>query len=94
MHNLPDGFCVQVLKHTKEATGLESKILIDDIVVPKTGVHWKAAQLDLFVMAALGAVERTREQWERLFKKAGLKIQRQFVYHDVQGDVVMGVAKV
>ena len=58
----------------------DSRILIDDIVLPHTGVHWQAAQLDLTMMAALGSVERTNEQWYALMKSAGLKILQIYTY--------------
>ena len=44
------------------------------MVPPNTGVHWQAAQLDLTMMAALGSVERTREQWCVLMESAKLKL--------------------
>ncbi len=58
----------------------ESRILIDDMVLPDTGVHWQAAQLDLTMMAALGSVERTKEQWYALMANAGLKILGIYTY--------------
>ena len=57
-----------------QAMDKDSRILIDDMVIPNTGVHWQAAQQDLTMMAALGSIERTEEQWYALIASAGLQI--------------------
>ena len=66
-----------------------SRILIDDMVLPDTGVHWQAAQIDLTMMAALGSVERTREQWYVLMESAGLRILQIHMYTASLGDSVI-----
>ncbi len=69
----------------------ESRILIDDMVLPDTGVHWQAAQLDLTMMAALGSVERTKEQWYALMASAGLKILGIYTYTALLQDSIIVV---
>ena len=69
----------------------ESRILIDDMVLPDTGVHWQAAQLDLTTMAALGSVERTKEQWYALIASAGLKILDIYTYTALLQDSIIVV---
>lgn len=56
--------------------GHDSVIIIDDMVLPDTGVHWNATQVDMTMMVALASRERTAEAWSELMEKARLKIQR------------------
>ena len=58
----------------------DSLLLIDEMVLPNTGVHWQQAQLDMLMMATLGARERTEEQWYRLAEEAGLSINKVYPY--------------
>ena len=69
--------------------GKDSLILIDDIVLPDTNVHWRAAQLDLTMMAALAAMERTNDQWYRLLDSAGLKILKIEAYNVTSQDSII-----
>lgn len=52
----------------------DSRILIDDMVLPNTGVHWWSACLDLHMFTMLGALERNVDQWHTLIERAGLKV--------------------
>jgi hypothetical protein len=94
MHNLTDESCQKVLSQTKAAMGHDSKILIDDIVVPASGAHWRTVQLDFLMLTSLGSIERTEAQWQKLFSGVGLKIANQYVYDDVQGDKVLEIVPV
>ena len=74
LHNYPDDKCLVILKNLIQAMDKDSLILIDGMVLPNSGVHWQAIQADLTVIAAFGSRERTREQWDALIDRAGLKI--------------------
>lgn len=52
----------------------DSQILIDDMALPNTGVHWWSACLDLHMYTMLGAMERNVDQWHTLLERAGLKV--------------------
>lgn len=94
LHDWPDDKCVAILKSLIPYMDKDSRILIDDMVLPNTGVHWQAAQLDLTMMAALGSVERTKEQWYALMESAGLKILHIYTYTtSLQDSVIVAVAK-
>ena len=58
-----------------------SLILVDEMVLPDTNASWQATQLDLTMMAALGSLERTQEQWQKLLQSAGLKILKIYPYN-------------
>ncbi|KAL4917423.1 S-adenosyl-L-methionine-dependent methyltransferase [Aspergillus aurantiobrunneus] len=79
-HDWPDEQCVEILQHIIPALGSESRILIDEVVIPATGVPWQAAFMDLLMMDSLGGIERTRAEWEQLLDQAGLKIIESYQY--------------
>lgn len=58
----------------------ESRILIDEVVLPDFGVHWHAAMQDISMAIQLGGKERTRTQWEKLVEQAELKIAEIHTY--------------
>jgi hypothetical protein len=95
LHDYADAKCIAILRNLLPAlTSPASKILIDDMMLPDTGVHWHATSMDITMMAALGSRERTRSEFERIVEKAGLKIQRTVVYTwPVQNAVMVLVKK-
>lgn len=60
--------------------GKESRILIDEVVLPDANVHWHAAMQDISMGILLGGKERSRAQWEKLVGQAGLKITELHTY--------------
>ena len=92
MHDWPDDKCVAILKNLIPALGPDSRILVDDKVLPNRGVHRYVTAEDLSMMAALGARERTREQWETLIKSAGLRILTMYPYTKEKADAVLVLA--
>ena len=60
--------------------GTESAILLEEMVLPDTNVHWQAAQIDLEMMCAFGSRERTEEQWRTLLDPVGLRIETVLVH--------------
>lgn len=80
LHDYPDKQCLIILKNTIAAMGKGSVLLVDDMVLPNSGIHWQAAQLDMAMMTAMAAVERTKEQWYTLLESAGLKINKIWTY--------------
>ena len=91
LHDYPDEKCVAILKNLAAAMDKDSRILIDEMVLPDTGVHWQATQLDL-IMISLGAIERTKEQWYGLLEKAGLQISQIYTYTaSLQDSVIVAV---
>lgn len=73
-HDWDDEKSLEILKNLVPAMGPESRILIDDMVLPNTGVHWWSACLDLHLFSILGAWERNVDQWNSLLDRAGLKV--------------------
>ena len=83
-----------ILQQVIKAMGRDSVILIDDMVIPVQGAHWQATQLDLTMMAALAAIERTEKQWRLLLDRAGLTIKQICTYTPERRDsIIVAVPK-
>jgi demethylsterigmatocystin 6-O-methyltransferase len=65
---------MKILQNIIPALDKDSRILLDDKVLPNSGVHWRAASADIAMMTVLGARERTEDQWHALLDRVGLKI--------------------
>ncbi len=91
LHDWTDDKALVILKHLKDALGLESQILIDEIVMPNAGVHWHATCFDMIMMSALGSRERTEADWHALFDAAGLKIKQVYTYFPRQQESIIQV---
>ncbi len=81
-----------ILGNLKAAMGESSVILIDEMVLPNFKASWQATQLDLTMMAALGSLERTHEQWQNLVKTAGMRIVKIYPYNESVHDSFIVVA--
>lgn len=80
MHDWPAEDAVKILQNTAGAMSSDSRILIDDAVLPDTGAVWQATMADLALMSSCGGVERTNKQWESLADAAGLKVEQVHSY--------------
>ena len=94
MHDYPDDRCIVILRQIMKAMDKDSVILIDDMILPNRGAHWHATQLDLTMMANLGAMERTEKQWYSLMSSAGLKIKSICTYTiELRDSIIVAVPK-
>ncbi|RAR07913.1 S-adenosyl-L-methionine-dependent methyltransferase [Stemphylium lycopersici] len=84
MHDWTDEDCVRILSKIAPAMGPESRILVDEVVLPDTKVPWQVAMMDLAMMAALGGIERSKEDWVKLLGKAGLRVMDVHCYDEVR----------
>ncbi|KAL8826682.1 MAG: hypothetical protein Q9170_007312 [Blastenia crenularia] len=74
-HDWNDERSLDILRNTATAMAKGySKVLINELVVPRRGASSFAANQDLNMMSVLSAVERTEEQWRELLPKAGMRI--------------------
>lgn len=79
MHDWPDKEAAVILRNTAAAMGPDSRILIDDVVLPETGASWLSTLADLAMMA-FGGKERTLAQWNSLASSAGLRVEHVHPY--------------
>lgn len=94
LHGDPDEKCVEILKQVLPVMNKDSRLLIDDIVLPNEGVHWQAAQMDLIMMASMGSKKRTQDQWQALLDASGFKILDVYTYSwPLQDSVIVAVPK-
>ncbi|KAI4668844.1 uncharacterized protein J4E78_002672 [Alternaria triticimaculans] len=84
MHDWTDEDCIRILSNIVPAMGPKSRILIDEVVLPETKVPWQVAMMDLAMMASLGGIERSKEDWMKLLGSAGLKIADVHCYDEVR----------
>lgn len=90
MHDYSDETCRQILQQIKPAMGSQSKILINELVLPDQGAHWLTTSLDMCIMTSLAARERTEREFRGLFASVGLKMEG--IWRHPQGyDSVMEV---
>ena len=93
IHDWPDHKCREILENITQAMGPESVILLDEMVLPDTKVHWQSTQIDLTMMAALASRERTRTQWAELLGSVGLEIVAIRTYTPSIYESIMTVVK-
>lgn len=71
------------------AMGKDSVLLIDEIVLPNAHVDWHVTSIDLSMMCAFGARERTETQWLEILESVGLKITKKLTYKPAVYESVM-----
>ena len=91
LHDHPDEACVKILRNIKAAMSQDSAILIDEMVLPRVGAAWQAAQLDIAMMASLAGRERGEADWRAVVVEAGLCIRSMELYEETMGDTVIVV---
>ncbi|MCJ1320966.1 hypothetical protein MMC15_006307 [Xylographa vitiligo] len=89
MHDYPDDKCIVILRKLAEAMNEKSVILIDDMILPKRGTHWRGAQVDLAMMASLAGMERSEKQWTSLLDLAGFRVKKVHTYNSDLGDSII-----
>lgn len=79
MHDWPDEEAAKILQNVAAAMVPDSRILIDDAVLPDTGASRQQTVADLAMMAFAGK-ERTKKQWNILAERAGLRVEQIHTY--------------
>ncbi|KGO45702.1 Winged helix-turn-helix transcription repressor DNA-binding [Penicillium expansum] len=79
MHDWPDDKAAMILRNIRGAMSPNSRVLIDDAILPDTGANWQSALADLAMMTFAGK-ERTKKQWEALAESAGLRVEQIHTY--------------
>jgi len=74
MHDWGDEDCKIILRNIVPSMSVDSKILINDLVLPDTNCERRMALNDL-VMMSFGGMERTESQWTALLQEVGLVIR-------------------
>lgn len=80
MHDWPDKDCAKILQNIVDVMGADSRILIDDTVIPDTGATWQSTMADISMMITLAGKERTNQQWRALADSVGLRVEEIYAY--------------
>jgi hypothetical protein len=71
--------------------GPESILLVDELVLPESGVNYIAASIDMTMLSAFAAMERTEAQWREMFAEVGLELVHTYTYYPEGYESVMDV---
>lgn len=93
LHDWPDHKCREILQNIIPAMGPDSAILLDEMVLPDTHVHWQSTQIDITMMATLASIERTKTMWADLLDSVGLKIEKVLTYTPSVYESIMTVVR-
>ncbi|KXS99229.1 hypothetical protein AC578_6893 [Pseudocercospora eumusae] len=94
IHNWNDEASVVILSQTRQAMASDSVVIIDDVVMPTIGATWKQASMDIAMMTMLAALERTKEDFEVLLQKAGLRLRDVWTYDEEYGDSLIAAVPI
>lgn len=76
LHNWDDESAVRILGNVKEAMNMKSRLLIIESLINKGNLPSAGKMTDILMMVALGGRERTKDEYEALLNRAGLKIRK------------------
>ena len=95
LHNWPDHRAQEILRNVSLAMDDRSVILIDELVLPPSGVHEYVTGIDLMMMTGLASLERTKPQWQKMLDLVGLEIKEHRYYKPAgcEGVMVVGLKK-
>ncbi|KAJ3578053.1 hypothetical protein NPX13_g2511 [Xylaria arbuscula] len=86
LHDWPDDKCIEILQNLKSAMTPDSRILIDEMIMPEKGAPWRATQQDFIMASVLAAKERSHSEWLAVFDGAGLRIETLWKYTEELSD--------
>jgi hypothetical protein len=76
IHDWDDDRCVQILDNCCKAMAPGGRVLVVDHIVAGGNRHDWGKLLDINMMVVPGGQERTRDEFRRLFARAGLRLKR------------------
>lgn len=76
IHDWPDDDAVRILRNVRDAAEVGSHLLLIEFVIPEHHREFVGNWLDLEMLLALDARERTAAEFERLFDRAGYRLRR------------------
>ncbi|KAL9066412.1 MAG: hypothetical protein Q9157_007146 [Trypethelium eluteriae] len=91
LHNWSDEKSKHILRQIRSAMGVQSVLLINDMILPETEVPAHAAALDLVMLGGCGGRERTMKEWRDLLGDVGLVIKECIMYNRELCHGIIGV---
>ncbi|CAG9972466.1 unnamed protein product [Clonostachys byssicola] len=89
LHDFPPHKAKEILTNIKAGMTEQSVILIDEMVLPEIATPWRAASLDMDMLACLAGVERSAKEWGEIFEAVGLELVRTVQYTVQCNDCIM-----
>ncbi|KAH9828856.1 sterigmatocystin 8-O-methyltransferase [Teratosphaeria destructans] len=71
MHDWADAPAIRILAHLRDAMAADSRIFINDLIVPEVGAPLFVAESDVAMLALCSARERSEAMWRRLVEAVG-----------------------
>ena len=94
LHDYPDEKAIAIVKNILPAMSPDSVLIIDDGIIPNVGATSIATHIDMIMLSALAATERTERQWDALLEKAGMKILQKTTFEPSRGQsIIVAVPK-
>lgn len=69
----------------------DSILLVDETILPLSGVGFIAAAIDLTMLGAFASMERTEAEWRQLVESVGLKLVKAYPYNEADNEFVMDI---
>lgn len=88
-HNHPPHKVKLLFSNIKDAMVPDSVLLVDETVLPESGVGFIASSIDLTMLGAFASMERTEAEWRELAESAGLELTRTYTYNALENETVM-----
>ncbi len=76
LHDWNDDVCVKILQNCQAVMSDSARIVIFDCVVPEGPSYDISKDIDIIMMVIFGGKERTKKDFEQLFARAGLKVDK------------------
>jgi O-methyltransferase/methyltransferase family protein len=76
LHDWTDDQCVTILNNCRAAMPKRGRVLVVDTVIESGNRPQWGKLLDITMLVVTGGRERTREEFTRLFERAGLRVKR------------------
>ncbi|CAD6583597.1 MAG: hypothetical protein TREMPRED_003599 [Tremellales sp. Tagirdzhanova-0007] len=93
LHDWPDKQASHILQALVPALADDSRVLINEWIIPHRGAGWQMAAQDLNMMSFFTSKERSEEEWNILLDQNGLKIIAIFRPDDAISECVIECAR-
>ncbi|GIZ44061.1 hypothetical protein CKM354_000727000 [Cercospora kikuchii] len=88
LHDWDDDSIRKFLGNTIQAMDADSRLLIEEFVLPDTGADVKTSHLDIMMMLYHSGMERTLSQWKELLTSCGVDIVKVWTRPDTDSSVL------
>lgn len=76
IHDWNDEQAITILKNCHRAMGMQARLLVVEFVIPKGNEPFFGKWFDLAMMVVPGGMERTEDEYRKLFEAAGFRLMQ------------------